>query len=126
VGVAAFFGRFLAEGWFRQSGVVSSRPPDKRYDSCEELRVMVLHQPLPQEAIDALNSAMKDSNPAVADAAQRALALHTEIGLENNQKFSDKKTVRFDWRLALLWLLLGVILLCGFFWYLQYICYLPC
>ncbi len=27
VGVAAFFGSFLAEGWFRQSDVISSRPP---------------------------------------------------------------------------------------------------
>jgi len=27
VGLAAFSGRFLGSGWFRQSGVVSSHPP---------------------------------------------------------------------------------------------------
>src|SRR6266511_2274439 len=27
VGVAAFSGSFLAQGWFRQSGVISSHPP---------------------------------------------------------------------------------------------------
>jgi hypothetical protein len=51
--------------------------PNKRYDACEELRVMVLRQPLPQKAIDALNIAANDPDPDVADAAQRALALHS-------------------------------------------------
>lgn len=46
-----------------------------RYDACEELRLSKL--PLPQEAIDALIIATKDTDPDVADAAKRALALHT-------------------------------------------------
>jgi len=54
--------------------MLQSNNPNKRYDACEELRVS--RQPLPQEAIDALNSAMNDSDPDVADAAQQALALH--------------------------------------------------
>ena len=47
---------------------------NKRYEACEQLRVW-RHQ-LPQEAIDALNLVTNDENPYVADAAQRALALH--------------------------------------------------
>jgi hypothetical protein len=62
--------------------------PNKRYDACEELRVMVLHQSLPQEAIDALNSATNDSNGDVAEAAQRALALHAQIS--NTPKQSEE------------------------------------
>jgi hypothetical protein len=49
---------------------------DKRYQACEELRVW--QQPLPQEAIDALLNATGDSNSDVADAAKRALVLHTQ------------------------------------------------
>ena len=54
--------------------LLKSDNPNKRYDACEELRVS--QQPLPQEAIDALKIATNDSNPDVADAAQRALAVH--------------------------------------------------
>ena len=54
--------------------------PNKRYEACEELRVS--QQPLPQEAIDVLNLATNDSNPDVADAARRALALHTQVSNE--------------------------------------------
>jgi len=54
--------------------MLQSNNPNMRYEACEELRVS--HEPLPQDAIDALNSAMNDANPDVADAAQRALALH--------------------------------------------------
>jgi hypothetical protein len=64
--------------------------PNKRYDACEELRVMVLHQPLPQEAIDALHSATNDTNPDVAEAAHRALALHAQIS--NAPKPSEKNS----------------------------------
>src|SRR3989337_1927775 len=72
---------------------LQSSNPNKRYDACEELRVMVLHQPLPQEAIDALNSATNDSNPDVADAAQRALALLTPISNERSQSQEQDKTI---------------------------------
>ena len=64
--------------------------PNKRYDACEALRVMVLHQPLPQEAIDALNSATNDSNPDVVEAAQRALAFHARIS--NTPEQSEEST----------------------------------
>ena len=57
--------------------LLKSDNPNKRYDACEELRVRVLKEPLPQEAIDALQLAISDTNPDVADAAQRALSLHT-------------------------------------------------
>ena len=60
---------------------------NKRYDACEELRVL---PSLPPEALEALRLATNDPNPGVADAAQRALALHTpkltpEDVKENNQ-----------------------------------------
>lgn len=48
---------------------------NNRFEACEELRVS--KPPLPQEAIDALIIATKDSDPDVADAARRALALNT-------------------------------------------------
>ena len=64
--------------------------PNKRYDACEALRVMLLHQPLPQEAIDALHSATNDTNPDVAEAAQRALAFHAQIS--NTPKQSEEPT----------------------------------
>ena len=47
---------------------------NKRYDACEELRVL---PSLPPEATEALRLATNDPNPDVADAAQRAIALHT-------------------------------------------------
>jgi len=76
--------------------------PNKRYEACEELRVS--QQPLPQEAIDALNLATNDPNPDVADAAQRALALHTqvinepELGQEQDKAFTvaDLPKTNFD------------------------------
>ena len=46
---------------------------NKRYDACEELRVMPR---IPQDAKAALQGAMKDPDPLVADAATRALQLH--------------------------------------------------
>lgn len=55
--------------------LLKSDNPNKRYDACEGLRVA--RHPLPQEAMDALHTATNDTNPSVADAAQRALALHT-------------------------------------------------
>lgn len=48
---------------------------NNRYQACEELRVS--KSPLPQEAIDALIIATSDTDPDVADAARRALTLHT-------------------------------------------------
>ena len=48
---------------------------NNRFEACEELRVST--PPLPQEAIDALIIATSDTDPDVADAARRALALHT-------------------------------------------------
>lgn len=48
---------------------------NNRYQACEELRVS--KYALPQEAIDALIIATSDTDPDVADAARRALTLHT-------------------------------------------------
>jgi hypothetical protein len=65
---------------------LQSNKPDTRYAACEELRAMALYQPLPQEAVDVLNSATKDRNPAVADSAEQALALHTQISNPPEQR----------------------------------------
>jgi hypothetical protein len=63
--------------------LLKSNNPNKRYNACEELRVS--KQPLPQEAIDALHSATNDPNVAVANAAQRALALHAPMNTEKEK-----------------------------------------
>jgi hypothetical protein len=47
---------------------------NKRYDACEELRVMPTITP---EALTALQNAANDQDPLVSEAAQRALAAHT-------------------------------------------------
>jgi hypothetical protein len=67
--------------------MLQSNNPDKRYDACEELRVSSC---LPEEAFEALRSATSDSNPDVADAAQRALALHAEIKKEPNSNYQNQ------------------------------------
>ncbi len=83
--------------------MLQSNNPNKRYDACEELRVS--QQPLPQEAIDALNSAMNDSNPDVADAAQRALALHAPklapdvVKIEAHEETIDEPQSKVNWLL---------------------------
>jgi Flp pilus assembly protein TadB len=53
--------------------MLQSRNSTTRYDACEELRVT---SSLPPEAIVALEAAAKDPSLIVADAAQRALAVH--------------------------------------------------
>ena len=86
--------------------------PNKRYEACEELRVS--QQPLPQEAIDALKSITNDSDPDVADAAQRALALHThvsnepEFGQEQDKSSAVTITPKLEWGLWFLWILASV------------------
>jgi hypothetical protein len=80
---------------------LQSDNPDKRYEACEELRVS--QQPLSQDAIDALKNATRDVNPDVADAAQRALALHTQ----NNEevKKQDKTSTENEGGFSLLLIL---------------------
>jgi hypothetical protein len=84
--------------------MLQSNNPNQRYDACEELRVSRQH--LPQEAIDALNAAMNDSNPDVADAAQRALALHAPkltpdvVKMENQEETIDKSPSNVNWLLV--------------------------
>ena len=70
--------------------LLQSDNPNKRYDAWEELRVS--RQPLPQDAIDALQIAKGDSNSEVADAAQRALALHTSSGNEKEPVHGQEQT----------------------------------
>jgi hypothetical protein len=64
--------------------------PNTRQKACEELQVW--QQPLPQEAIDALHVATDDSDPHVADAAKRALALHPETKDKNHSRLMDTST----------------------------------
>ena len=80
--------------------LLKSDDPNKRYDACEELRVS--RHPLPQEAIEALQNTTNDSNPDVADAAQRAIALHTlpskpvgvaEYKYDELEKIKDRNTM---------------------------------
>ena len=54
--------------------MLQSNDSNKRYDACEELRVS---PSLPPEALEALRLATNDANPDVADAARRAIELHT-------------------------------------------------
>jgi len=53
--------------------MLQSNDPNKRYDACEQLRVS---PSLPPEALEMLRMVANDTNPDVADAAQRALKLH--------------------------------------------------
>ena len=56
---------------------LTSTDKNKRYDACELLRVSPT---LPPEAISALQVATHDSEEEVAEAAQRALAIHLAPG----------------------------------------------
>ena len=62
---------------------LKDKNPDKRYEACEYLRVA--KKPLPREALDALLMATKDSHSDVADAAQRALTIHTSNEVASDQ-----------------------------------------
>jgi hypothetical protein len=74
----------------RLISMLADHNPNKRYDACEYLRVYP-HQ-LPQEALDALLLATSDHNTDVADAARRALALHTPIKPSNSGTDSSAET----------------------------------
>jgi len=74
----------------RLISMLADNNPNKRYDACEYLRVYP-HQ-LPQEALDALLLATSDHNTDVADAARRALALHTPIKQSNAGANSSAET----------------------------------
>jgi hypothetical protein len=54
--------------------MLKSQDSAKRYEACEELRVAPT---LARESIDALKRALSDPSPEVADAAGRALAIHS-------------------------------------------------
>lgn len=56
--------------------MLQSNDPNKRYEACEELRVK---PELTHEALEALRFAANDENADVADAAKRAIELHTSI-----------------------------------------------
>ena len=86
--------------------MLKSDNPNKRYDACEELRVA--QHPLPQDAMDALHTATDDSNPEVADAAQRAIALHTPQSTDVvvGEKEQDKVIAVKYW--SLIGLLAGI------------------
>jgi hypothetical protein len=59
-------------------GMLQSKDPDKRFEACEKLRVATN---IPPEALEALRSVANDTNLDVADAAQRAIKLHSpDIG----------------------------------------------
>jgi hypothetical protein len=62
--------------------MLQSQDHNRRYEACEELRVW--NSPLPQQALDALQVATNDLHPDVADAAQRALALHSAADNETS------------------------------------------
>lgn len=64
--------------------MLQDKDHSKRFEACEKLRVW--GSTLPQEAIDALIIATSDTDPDVADAAERALALHTTNTYNSNRK----------------------------------------
>jgi len=53
---------------------LQSSNPNIRYEACEKLRVK---PELPHEAVEALRLSLNDENMDVADAAKRAIELHT-------------------------------------------------
>jgi hypothetical protein len=65
--------------------MLQSENSKERYNACEELRVS---PSIPPEAIQALRSATRDANPNVAEAAQRAIMLHTSDA--SNSSIIDK------------------------------------
>ena len=70
--------------------MLQSNNPIKRYDACQELRLS--RQPLPQEAIIALNIATKDSNSDVADASQQVLGIQSQFDeQEQNEPTTTKE-----------------------------------
>jgi hypothetical protein len=70
--------------------MLQSNNPIKRYDACQELRLS--RQPLPQEAIIALNIATKDSNSDVADASQQGLGIQSQFDeQEQNEPTTTKE-----------------------------------
>jgi hypothetical protein len=104
--------------------MLKSNSAQTRYDACEELRAMPT---LPPEAVDALYPLTVDDDQNVADAAQRALAIHTETEEKNGLEFSDNKTHRSIWGSPLFWVLVLVVFpVCAYFIYLLSSCNLGC
>jgi len=68
---------------------LQSDNPGKRFQACNEL---FYAQSIPESAIEALRQTTQDSDPVIANAAQRALGVHTEtttnpeLQLENKYK----------------------------------------
>lgn len=79
--------------------LLKSDNPVHRINACEDL--MALRQPLPPEAIAALKPLTNDSNPDVADMAQRVLAM------DGNEKKWGVRAA--DMRMVLFWIAFGVI-----------------
>ena len=89
--------------------MLQSENPNKRYDACEELRLL---PSLPPEALEALRLATNDPNPSVADAAQRAIALHSPkktIDVVQNLDVveSKKKSYAEHWGIRYIFAVLG-------------------
>lgn len=80
--------------------LLKSDSPAKRYNACEEL--MASQQPLPPDIIDALISLTNDSNPDVADIAQRLRAIDA-----NEKKWGVRVA---DLRTTLFWIAFSVII----------------
>lgn len=100
--------------------LLKSGNANKRFDACEELRVSP--QPLPPEAMGALKNAMNDPDPDVADAAQRAFALHApppEASVDKKKPDLEQpmveKTVYNPRPLAVASLCLGILSLATLF-----------
>ena len=72
--------------------MLKSENPNQRYDACKKLGEVGV--PLLQPALAALRSATDDSNPSVAEAAQRALARHFEMKEHSNKEIPEKNTLQ--------------------------------
>ena len=86
--------------------ILQSDNPDKRYAACEDLRVS---SSLPPEALEALRLTTNDTNPDVADAAKRALALHAEIKIDKVESLQNKATTVNSANSGAYWIMFAIL-----------------
>jgi hypothetical protein len=91
---------------------LKSPDTNKRYEACESLRVAAS---IPQEALDALHEAAQDAERRVADAAKKAIRVHTKSMLAPPaDSVTSQPPLGFwgSWRKKLLAVLLLVVVSC--------------
>ena len=96
--------------------MLKSSDPDQRYDACEKLRVSAS---IPPETLEVLRSVAKDENSDVADAAHRAIMMHTPASHEqdkvNKNIISDDNEKELGFSLGIVSTSVGIFLSIGLF-----------